>query len=222
MKAGQLTKRVRKTLHDNDGVRWTDEDLFDYLTASCRELVNLRPDARAVTESIELIANSTRQSIPAGGYKLIDIVRNMGADGKTPGYPVKITTRDDLDDSNAGWHMDDPTDEVDNYTFDDANPTVFYVTPPPDESVFVEIVYSKAPPEIESVDDDIVVDEAFEESLRKYMMYQAFSEDHADPADIQKAASYLSQFYLSLGEEAKAKIAFTPNRQLQPQNGQGA
>lgn len=217
MKAGKLTKRVAKTLNDSGYVRWTEQDLFDYLTASQRELVNLRPDARAVTESVKLVANSTRQPIPAGGYKLLDIVRNMGADGSTPGYPVTITTRDALDDSNASWHMEVSADEIDHYTYDDTSPTVFYVTPPPSSSVYVEMVYSKAPSEITSVDDDIEVDDAFEESLRKYMLYLAFSLDHADPSDIQKASSYLSQFYLSLGEEAKAKIAFSPNRQI---NGQ--
>lgn len=221
MIAGDIINRVRKDLHDEDAVRWKDSDMYDYLTAACREVVNLRPDTRAVTESVKLVDNSTRQSIPDGGFRLLDIVRNMGSDGNTPGYPVKVTGRDDLDDSNASWHMDDPADEIDNFSFDEANPTVFYVTPPPAESVFVEMVYSKAPAKIESMDAIIEVDEAFEETIRKYMMYLAFSMDHADSNGMNKASSYLSQFYLSLGEEAKAKIAFTPNRQLQPGYGQG-
>ncbi len=196
--------------------------MFDYLTSACRELVSLRPDTRAVTESVKLAAGSTRQTIPAGGFRLLDIVRNMGADGETPGYPVQITDRDALDDANTSWHMDDPEDEIDNFTFDDTNPTVFYVTPPPADSVFVEMVYSKSPARIEDMGDPIVVDEAYEGTIRKYMMHRAFCTDDAAPTDFQKAAQYLSQFYLSLGEEAKAKIAFTPNRQLQPYSGQGA
>lgn len=217
MKAGQLIKRVSASLHDVGFVRWSEQDMFDYLTASQRILVLLRPDAKAVTESVKLTVNSTRQAIPAGGFKLLDIVRNMGADGNTPGYPVTLTTRDALDDSNINWHGDDPADEVDHYTYDDANPTVFYVTPPPSYSVNVEMVYSKAPSEVESMDDDIEVDESFVETLREYMLYLAFDKDHSDPADRQKASTHLGQFYLSLGEEAKAKIAFSPNRQI---NGQ--
>ena len=208
-------------MHDADGIRWTDEDMYDYLTAACRQLVLLRPGARAVTESVKLSAKSTRQSIPTGGFQLIDIVRNMGADGDTPGYPVQLTERDALDDANTAWHMDGPEDEIDNYTYDEANPTVFYVTPPPSDSVFVEMVYSKSPDRIEAMDDPVVIDNAYEEALYKYIMHKAFCTDDASPADFQKSAQYLSRFYLDLGEVDKAKIAYSPNRQFQPYNGQG-
>ena len=76
LQAQHILSRVRNILQDNTGVRWTDGEMFDYLSDAQREIANLRPDATAVHSNVQL-ATGTEQSIPTDGLRLIKVVRNM-------------------------------------------------------------------------------------------------------------------------------------------------
>ena len=44
-----ILSRVRDTLQDTTSVRWTDAELLRYLNDGQREVVNMKPDASALT-----------------------------------------------------------------------------------------------------------------------------------------------------------------------------
>ena len=76
LQAQHILSRVRNILQDNTGVRWTDGEMFDYLSDAQREIANLRPDATATHANVQL-ATGTEQTIPTDGLRLIKVVRNM-------------------------------------------------------------------------------------------------------------------------------------------------
>ena len=69
LQAQHILSRVRNILQDNTGVRWTDGEMFDYLSDGQREIANFRPDATATHANVQL-ATGTEQTIPADGLRL--------------------------------------------------------------------------------------------------------------------------------------------------------
>ena len=76
LQAQHILSRVRNILQDNTGVRWTDGEMFDYLSDGQREIANFRPDATATHANVQL-ATGTEQTIPADGLRLINVARNL-------------------------------------------------------------------------------------------------------------------------------------------------
>lgn len=210
--ASDIIGRATAILKDVKYVRWTLANHYEFLTDAQRAVVLLRPGANATTVPLLLTQDSTRQSIPSGGYQLIDVVRNMGADGTTPGEPITLTDRESLDTSNSAWHTGAAQSEIENYTFDDRNPAVFYVTPPPAANVQVEIVYSKAPAAIAAVGDSLEIDDNYVPAVLEYHLYRAYGVNGA-MQDFERSMTNLRNFYLLMGEIEKARLVYSPNNE---------
>ena len=60
--------------------------------AAQREIVTFKPAANAVIGSVLLTPGSTRHALPAGTVALIDVPRNLGAAGTTPGRAISAPT----------------------------------------------------------------------------------------------------------------------------------
>jgi hypothetical protein len=213
--ARELLETVARDLNDFEPehrhVRWPMEELSGYLTEAMRTVVLLRPDANAVTLPVLLEPGSTRQSIPKDGARFLNIVRNMGADGQTPGLPVTSVAMDDLNATSLSWHAAEVSSVVDHFVFDEAVPTLFYVTPPPTGSVYVDLAYARIPGRVEDLEQVLELNPVWAEPLREYVMFRAYGRNDASVEDMSKAERHLSRFFLILGEEAKAKLAFSPN-----------
>ncbi|WP_321404030.1 DUF6682 family protein [Maridesulfovibrio sp.] len=209
MLASELMTGLRKALHDPDGVRWNDEDLLDLITRAQRHLVMLRPDASSVVERVTLETGSTRQDVPDQG-RFIGLVRNVNGDG-TPGMAITPVDRNSLDEANLAWHGEPPSSVVDNYAFEEEVPTVFWVSPAPAAGVRVELEYSRRPPKLESVEQELIVPDIFSDPLEDYVLYRCWARSNSSPSSWQKGMDALRQMYVSLGEEAKARLLISPN-----------
>ena len=108
LQAQHILSRVRNILQDNTGVRWTDGEMFDYLSDAQREIANLRPDATATHANVQL-ATGTEQTIPTDGLRLIKVVRNMSgtATDATGARAIRYVDIETLNISDPNWH--DPT-----------------------------------------------------------------------------------------------------------------
>ena len=97
LQAQHILSRVRNILQDNTGVRWTDGEMFDYLSDGQREIANLRPDATATHSNVQL-ATGTEQTIPTDGLRLLKLVRNMSGSGTdaTGARSIRVVTEDSL------------------------------------------------------------------------------------------------------------------------------
>lgn len=192
--ARAIIESAQKTLLDETGVRWTPEELMTYLSDGQREIVKRRPSALPVNGNIQLVAG-TKQSIPSIGQAFIKAVRNMGANGTTPGRAVWWVDQMILNRNRPNWHAETPSAEVKHYMFDPLDPRHFYVTPPQPASGQgqLEIIYSGAPVEIDDLDTTIEVDDRWSPDLNKYVMSRALAKDSGE-GDPNGAINYYKLF----------------------------
>jgi hypothetical protein len=114
-------------IHDPLRVRWTDTDWLTWLNDAQREAVHVKPDIYTTNQSILLTRASTKQALPDTAIQLLEVVRNMGADGATPGSAVTVVSKETMDNTVPTWHADAATGEVDNFVYDPRDPLRFYV-----------------------------------------------------------------------------------------------
>lgn len=197
---------------DTDYARISTATWIKYLNAAIRTLILVRPDAGAVTESVLLVAG-TKQTLPAVSLKLLDITRNMGADGSTAGKIITPSDRKHIDYSNLLWPNATGDTVVENYAYDNNVPRIFYVTPPVASSpdVYVEMSTSQLPTTITDTTDDDGVDDIFFEPIVQYMLYKGFSGDD-EGSETQKAMTHFETFFNLLQIELKNSTQVNPER----------
>lgn len=213
MIAAEIMARAAADLNDLEHTRWPEPDLLGFVNDARRAVALLRPDALSETRAVELAAGNTRQVIPDDALRLLDVIRNLGADGVTPGQAVTLIKREALDAANLFWHGASGASTIDHFSFDERLPRVFYVSPPPAAGVHLDLALALAPADLSAASEDLGLPDTFAEPVREYLMYRAWGRNLSDATDRARAESHLSRFYLALGEEAKAAVLLSPNRQ---------
>lgn len=161
---------------------WTGGDcegvgLLDFLNAAIRAVALQRPDATARTEAIPL-EPGVRQKLPKNALTLIEVLRNLGNDGETPGAAIAIMHVDVL----LAMSAYTPTASVvQQYAYERmTNSNVFWVYPPVTDAreVFVEATYSVKPKEVVSPDDTLPVADMYMQALVHHILAAILSGDN--------------------------------------------
>jgi len=216
--ASAIIDRVRTQLIDERVTqRWGDEELLRWLSDGQRTVVAMSPSLGEVTESLQL-TEGTKQTLPAGTLMLLDIQRNMGADGETPGRAVRPVTRELMDGMNPSWHAAARSSTISNYIYDPQRPRVYYVYPPSTGLTYLEVSRAANPAEITTTTDLLVVDDLYQTALFDYVMFRAHQKDSDYAAGEGKAQVYLQLFMAFMGQHEGAKLAESPNQQLADTN----
>ncbi|CAB4122911.1 hypothetical protein UFOVP33_72 [uncultured Caudovirales phage] len=207
--ASILTKAA-KLLQDTTGVRWDNTELLGWLNSGQRETMIYKPNSNVKALAWKLAAG-TRQSLPADAVQLIDVVRNMGTDGNTPGRAIRQTERETLDASFPNWHATSPNAVIKHFMFNPLDPKNFYVYPPQPAANqgYAEVLYGAVPANATS-DGSITVDDIYETVLLDYILYRAFSKD-SEYADQTKADKYQTSFITALTGKARVEAGANPN-----------
>lgn len=189
-----VVTRVGQLLQDTTHIRWPLVEKLQYVTDAAREVCFFKPDACVKTTVVSLVAG-TKQGIPADGTTLIDIVRNMGVGGATPGAAPRAVTRELLDAQLPGWHASTASAEVNHYTFDPQNQKVFYVYPPQPSSGMgsLELAYS-AEPSNATEGGTLDLDSTWVPAIVNYALYRCYSKDSEYAANAQLAVAYYQAF----------------------------
>ena len=220
LQAQHILSRVRNILQDNTGVRWTDGEMFDYLSDAQREIANFRPDA-TTTHCNVLLATGTEQTIPADGLRLINVSRNMSgtATDATGKRAVSKVNLDVLNSEEPSWH--DPTvtgkaahgTVIKHYLFDERDPRKFSVYPGVAGSAYVEVVYSKNPTNISAATDVIQVDDIFANALINFVLYRAYLKDAEFAGNLQRASNHYQLFFQSLNFSKATTLSEAPTQE---------
>lgn len=205
--AADILEQAQDILNDA-GVRWLEAELLRWVNLGQQTIVTMRPDANALGQNLTLVAG-TLQTLPAGGQLLIDIARNMGADGLTPGRPVRLVQRELLD-MNPSWHGETPANYIANYAYDERIPGEYWVYPPAQAGIKVFATVSMTPTTVAATGDDLDIGIRFDGALLDYLLFRAFSKDAAVGSQ-QRAVTHFKSFALALGAEAMAKLMASPN-----------
>jgi hypothetical protein len=190
-----ILSRVRTQLVDTDmsQPRWTDAELLNWLSDGERTIVAMLPWAYTVTGTMSLAAG-TLQQLPPGFNSLIEIVRNVNADGSA-GAPCSMIDRSILDRQYLDWHTyDNASATVLHYTYDENNMLVFYVFPCNNGSGHVVLNCSVTPTDHVATNENIYVLDIFQTALVDYVMFRAHQKDADFAAGQQLASVYLQSF----------------------------
>jgi len=220
MLAKDLVRRAVWLLADEGFHRWSEEMLLAFLSDAQRQVALHRPDATAVRAVVDLLPG-TVQEIPAGGLRLMDVLRAMGPDG-TPGRAVRLVDRSALDACEPAWHATDSQglhEELpileqlpDQYVHDERTPRLFYVFPPvADVGGRLEIVYSASPAELTSLDSPLCVDPVYAGPLLDYTLHRAFALDTDSETSRARSEGHLKAFGEALAAKLPADLLATPN-----------
>ena len=138
---------------ENELVNWlTDAQLAitKYLPAACSriDVLRLKPGSR---QSIEVIpvtdskpGDGSTPSAPIYGIEVLDVIRNMGTDGVTPGPAISdAVDRRMLDTQDRNWHSR-TGNRVSDVVQDPRTRTYFYVHPSVPNG-WVEVAYTARP-----------------------------------------------------------------------------
>lgn len=194
-----LLRRFQNIMMDYKAIRWSTQEAVDWINDAASEIVLRRPAARAITEFIEL-ASGTKQVTTPGTAQLLDVIRNIKADG-TSGAPIRIADRQQIDDADPTWHNKRPA-VTRHYMIDERSPTSFYVYPPAVLGAKVEALVSKPPPQVKLPEDTIDMRAEFISAILNWMMYRAHSKD-SEYSQGNLAALHYQAFTAAIGDPAQ-------------------
>lgn len=224
-----IIESAQVVLQDATAIRWAATELVKWLNDAQREIVLLKPDAGATTATIAL-AVGTKQTIPAGGNRLLKVVRNMSALVDGLGRKVvRLVEQEALDASVPNWH--DPTvagdaahaNVIKNYCYSEQNPRTFYVYPgAKTTSAWLEIVYS-ADPTVVAAGQNISLPDIYANAILDYILFRAFSKESDFAAQQQRADTHYKLFWTSITGKSMGDKTSTPNnvRKLGPEENTG-
>jgi hypothetical protein len=215
--ASILTK-VSTILQDSAHVRWTADELLLWLNEGQRELVLYKPNSFVTNESVKCSAG-TKQIIPANAVALVDIVRNMGTNGTTPGGSIRTVSREILDTQVPNWHAATPSPTVKHFVYNALDSKTYYVYPPQPTTNqgYVEMAYTALPADAVS-NGTITVDDIYSTALISYVLFRSYSKDAEYAGNATLASTYYQQFQGLLQGKVTAESAANPNQALGPFN----
>jgi hypothetical protein len=227
--------------------RWAETDLVDFLNEGQSAIAKYLPPACSRLDAIKL-ATGTRQNLetvlaasciqidgtnPAAALKgnaLLDIVRNMGADGLTPGRAVRSVSRSMLDAQSPMWHQSSDT-AITGFSYDPQVPRVFYVTPgvKAGANVWAEIAWLAQPVPVTAGGAPgaevyahaggstvkIGVADEYADDLVNYIVARA-SMMPVEWADAAKAQAFATLFVQSINAKGTALTGTNPNLKVLP------
>lgn len=217
-----VVNRVQTVIQDTTGVRWpAASELVLWVNDAQREIALIKPDASATNETVTLVTG-TKQSIPAVGNRLLQVVRNMSAASSGTGKrSVRLVGRAVLDGQSPDWH--DPTvtgdaahtTVVKHYVYDEANPRNYYVYPGVAGDAYLEIIYSANPVTV-TLTDNLSIPDVFANAIMNYVLYMAYMKDAEYAGNSQRASSHYGLFTASVTGKAQIDLVTTPNPEMRP------
>lgn len=215
--AQTILNKAAIQLTDIANIRWTRAELLSWLNDGMRQIVVIQPSASSTTVS-KLLSAGTRQTLPADGWLLLQIYRNMGTTGTTPGRAIRIVSREVLDGFNPNWHTDTASAEVKNYIYDVQDQLAFYVYPPNTGTGYIELNYSAQPANLTSESEVIPIFDIFQQALVDYILFRACSKDAEYAPGLQLAQAYLATFTAGVQGKTQSEATNDPTNALGQRN----
>lgn len=209
----EILTRAGDILQDQTSVRWPQDELLRYLNDGRRELAIHRPDIYSYSTVATLVAGS-KQTIPSDGNRFLDAVRNVSA-ADVIGRAVRVVEREILDAQVPNWHTETASTSLKHFMFDERSPKTYYVYPPASAGHKLEIVYSRSPVDITTLQlsstSVLENEDIYAGVLLDYILYRAFSKDAEYAGNLQRSGMHYQMFANSLGIGNRKRISTSPN-----------
>lgn len=210
MDASDIITEVSTQLNDVGKVTWTEPSLIEYINSAQEMIVLIRPDAFSQITTMQMVAG-TKQALPVTALRLLDIKRNMGSDGNTPGRAVIAVDESSLDLFAFNWHTSNNAAEIKNFTYDEKTPNTFYVDPPSNGNGHIEISVSRVPTKIIAPANSLVLKDIYRNPVVQWCMFRAYSIEVDSRSSRDRALKHEKTFYQMMGEKFQRDIVFSPS-----------
>ena len=189
-----ITNDLESQLNDSGNVFWTVDILYKAITEAQNACLLLGVDANIVTEEFTL-AQTSRQSLPSGGVRFIDVEGNVGG-----GSATRVSKKT-MDDVIPGWMLETSATSIEHFLFDEEQPAVFWVYKKPSVgTIKINMSYAKAIPLITALTDAIVLSDLYLPAIKEYVLYKSFSME-GEGGNFAVAVQHLQTFYTLLGKK---------------------
>lgn len=230
MKALVPLERVVYILQDDASVRWSANELVDWLNDAQTSAHILRPDATEQTTSLTMVPGSLQNlearssELLSPSTKLIRVTRNMALEGRR--RAVRLVPRQIMDVVKPDWESAAPATDAVNYMTDPNLPNCFWVYPPaPVPSALVpammlEVQYSATPMLIQPMNEpdktwkdiagDITVKDRFMQALVDFVLYRAYLKDAEYGGNGARAQTHFQLFQNMLMADQQGTMSAQP------------
>jgi len=195
MTGAELLATIKGLLLDPDDGVWSETLKVAFVNEAMNTIVSLRPDATAKTETVSLVADTPKQSIPTTGARFLDLVRNIG------GRAITKMERSVLGKIFPSWPTH-TSDAIEVYMFDPENPTAYWVFPTPNAALSVELVYAGSPTVFTAAATSISLSDIYIAPITEYVLYRCLNMQSAGQ-NTQKASEHLANFHRTIGVQAQ-------------------
>ncbi|MFH0826133.1 MAG: DUF6682 family protein [Pseudomonadota bacterium] len=209
----RILHSAKTILHDANANRYKDPQLLNWANAAQREIVIHKPNSNVQNEAVVMVAG-TKQSLPTGGISLIEVTRNMGTNGTTPGDVIHMIEREEMDAFHPSWHTDTANATIVHAMYDPRLPKKFYIYPQQPTSAFgyAELIYNKVPTDM-TITGNIGLGDEYQDVILNGLLYQAFSIDAAtSPRSGERATVHKNLMLSALGVGIQTELAIKPNQ----------
>jgi len=203
---------VRLLLFDDAKTRWPDTELRVWLNDGQRAIAMARIDACTATRTLTLVAG-VKQTIPSDCWLLLDIIRNVPATSGSIGKAIRLCELEALTAQYQAWPIEASSLTIENYSYDERNPTVFYVYPPVANTaaVNVEAMLATVPTPTQNTSSPLSIGDMYAPILINYVLWRAFSKDSGTPQGIQRAQMYLTAYLAGVQQIGQNLMQSSPN-----------
>jgi len=203
---------ARGILQDNDSndYTWSAADLIRYINDGQRNIILLKPDAYITSAAVQLAAG-TKQTV-ADGIGLVKLTRFMGSDGSTPGRVINFVPWEQMNYIDTDWHAASTSATPEIYTYDQDDPTHFYVYPPQPSSGmgYVEEVYKAIPSIIDETTDTLSLNDIYYSAVLNYVLYRAYQREN-DAISDSLSQKYYNLYVTEIGRKDLADAKSNPS-----------
>lgn len=196
MKTAAILARAGRQLQDAGFTRWTTAALLDYLNVVVRRVKFLLPDLFAEYSTVQLTAEQAEQDVPDAVLRFVEVVRNMGDDGQSPGDMIRVVDKRTLDAYTPSWRHRHGYRVVE---WCPGGERQYLVNPPPMTAIYVEIRAVPTPAALTNANnEDVPLPDRYESALLHGVLAAAFAED-VETGSVELAAMHSQAFMTELG-----------------------
>lgn len=212
---GSVIDLCRKRILDESKIDFDDPEMLNLFNLTGRKMVTLQPKVHTRIRNLKMQVGNKQilSATPPVGLEIVDVIRNMGTDGLTPGRAIRQTDRAFItryvptfstDPVNADASIWDwwPLPEY---------PEQFYVHPRSDGTGYLELEQAEVPADI--VYDApgawrslaIPTSDYYLDGYINGVLYQAYDDDTDIPGNTPRSQLYYQRFLMSLGLQQPAQ-----------------
>lgn len=201
---GSMVDVVEKKAVDENNDDFSKAELINLYNLSLRFIVSLVPRAYTIQSSQKLAAG-TLQSLPYDGLRLVNVLRNMGTDGETPGASILEASLAAMNRLVPNWSTETAAATVDQFMRILEMDASFYVSPPNDGTGYIQMVYAAMPPtstydaDDDWEDDKIPLSDEFVPAIPDAMLFHAYDDDTDIPGNTPRSQYYYQRALQILG-----------------------